>query len=124
MLRTRVLCPRWLTSVLILWVAAWLTVPSPAAGAPMPPARAAGGDRAGDAAAEQSLRQTLVAQGLTPDDVDVVLARLTPAEQAELARRAGEAGVGGDGGFLIIVLILVAAILLYLPMAGKMQGGW
>jgi hypothetical protein len=49
---------------------------------------------------------------------------LTPEERAELARRAGEVGVGGDSGLLIIILILVAAILLYLPMAGRMQGWW
>jgi hypothetical protein len=66
-----------------------------------------------------------VAQGLTPADADLVLARLTPAEQAELARRAGELGAGGDPSLvLIVVAILVAAILLYLPLAGRMQGWW
>ena len=72
-----------------------------------------------------ALRHALVAQGLTPADADLVLARLTPAERAELARRAAELGVGGDPSLvLIVVLILVAAILLYLPMAGRMQGWW
>jgi hypothetical protein len=129
MLRTRVLHPRWLTTVLIFWVAAWLTLPSPADSAPMPPARSAESvgpavDAAARGLGERTLRQTLMAQGLTAADVDVVLARLSPAEQAELARRVGEAEVGGDGGFLIIVLIVVVAILLYLPMAGRMQGWW
>jgi hypothetical protein len=70
------------------------------------------------------LRQLLLAQGLTPEDADLVLARLTPAERAELAERAAELRVGGDSGVLIIILILVVAILLYLPMAGRMQGWW
>ena len=94
-----------------------------------PPSRGTAAD--GIAQAEASagpevatLRQALLSQGLTPADADLVLARLTPAERAELARRAGELGVGGDSGLLIIVLILVVAILLYLPMAGKMQGWW
>jgi hypothetical protein len=72
-----------------------------------------------------ALREALVARGLTPADAELVLARLTPAERAELARRAGELAVGGDPSLLLIVgLILLAAILLYLPMAGRMQGWW
>ena len=129
MLRPRILRPRWLTTVLIFWAAVWLTLPAPADGPPLPPTR--GTAAVGIAQAEASaapevatLRQALLSQGLTPADADLVLARLTPAERAELARRAGELGVGGDSGLLIIVLILVVAILLYLPMAGKMQGWW
>jgi hypothetical protein len=71
------------------------------------------------------LRDALLAQGLTPADADLVLARLTPAERAELAQRAGELGAGADPSLvLIVVAILVAAILLYLPLAGRMQGWW
>ena len=129
MLRARILRPRWLTTVLILWAAAWLTLPAPADGAPLPPSRGTAADGIaqveGSAGPEvATLRQALLRQGLTPADADLVLARLTPAEQAELSRRADELGVGGDSGLLILVLILVVAILLYLPMAGKMQGWW
>jgi hypothetical protein len=95
----------------------------------LPPGRS--GAAEGLAAAETpaapevaALRHALLSQGLTPADTDLLLARLTPEERAELARRAGEVGVGGDSGLLIIILILVAAILLYLPMAGRMQGWW
>jgi hypothetical protein len=126
MLRTRVLRPRWLTVALVLWVAFWLTLPAPAPGAPLPPTRASTTDGVADDAVEMAaLRQVLVAQGLTPADAELVLARLAPAERAELAQRAGELGAGGDPSLLLIVgIVLLVAILLYLPMAGRMQGWW
>ena len=126
MLRTRVLCPRWLTIGLILWAAAWLALPAPAEGAPLPPARASTADGAdGNAVEGAALREALVAQGLTPTDAEIVLTRLTPAERAELAQRVGELGAGGEASLLLIVgIILLVAILLYLPMAGRMQGWW
>ena len=125
MLRTRVLRPRWLTVALVLWAAAWLSLPAPTEGAPLPPVRAATTEGVPDSVVEAAvLRQALVAQGVTPADAELVLARLTPAERAELAQRAEELAVGGDGTLLIIGLILLVAILLYLPMAGRMQGWW
>ena len=126
MLRTRVLRPRWLTIALVLWAAAWLTLPAPAEGAPLPPARASTADGVDGSAVEAGvLREALVAQGLSPADAEIVLARLTPGERAELAQRAGELGVGGDPSLLLIIgIILLLAILLYLPMAGRMQGWW
>jgi type II secretory pathway component PulF len=79
----------------------------------------------GAAAEVGILRQALTAQGLSPADVDVVLARLTPTERTELAKRVTELGVGGDPALLLIVgIVLLVAILLYLPMAGRMQGWW
>jgi hypothetical protein len=123
MLRTRVLRPRWLSVALTLWVTVWLSLPAPAEGAPLPPARAS--TAAGDAGPEvAALHGALVAQGLSPAEAELVLARLTPAERAELAERASELAVGGDTTVLIIILILVVAILLYLPLAGRMQGWW
>jgi hypothetical protein len=72
-----------------------------------------------------TLREALVAQGLTPADAELVLARLTPAERTELAQRADELAVGGDPSLLLIIgIVLLVAILLYLPMAGRMQGWW
>ena len=125
MLRTRVLRPRWLTVALVLWVAAWLTLPAPAEGAPLPPARSLALDASVDEPVElAALQRMLVAQGLTPSDAALVLERLTPAERAELALRIDELAAGGNGGVWIIVLLIVAAILLYLPMAGRMQGWW
>jgi hypothetical protein len=123
--QTRDLCPRWLTVAMVLWVAAWLTLPAPAEGAPFPPARAPALHASVDEPAElAAVQRMLVAQGLTPSDAALVLERLTPAERAELALRIDELAAGGDGGVLIIVLLIVAAILLYLPMAGRMQGWW
>ena len=126
MLRTRVLRPRWLTIALVLWAAAWLTLPAPAEGAPLPPARASTAAGADGRAVEMGvLREALVAQGLSPADAEIVLARLTPGERAELAQRAGELGVGGNPPLLLIAgIVLLVAILLYLPMAGRMQGWW
>src|SRR5215470_9359114 len=126
MLRTRILRPRWLTVVLVLWVTAWLSLPVPGEGAPLPPSRAVPADQASGSAVDlATVRQALVTQGLTPADADLVLARLTPAERAELAQRAGELAVGGDPSLLLIIgIILIVAILLYLPMAGRMQGWW
>ena len=126
MLRTRVLCPRWLTIGLILWAAAWLALPAPAEGVPLPPARASTSDVVDGSAVEVAvLREALVAQGLTPADAEIVLTRLTPGERAELAQRVGELGAGGEASLLLIVgIILLVAILLYLPMAGRMQGWW
>jgi hypothetical protein len=124
MLRTRILEPRWLTVALVLWAAAWLALPAPAEAAPLPPAPSAPGVD-GAAAEVGILRQALTAQGLSPADVDVVLARLTPTERTELAKRVTELGVGGDPALLLIVgIVLLVAILLYLPMAGRMQGWW
>jgi hypothetical protein len=125
MLGRRLLRPRWLSAALVLWAAVWLSLPAPADGAPLPPARAStaldDAGRAGTAA----LQEALVAQGLSPADTELVLSRLTPAERAELAERADELAVGRDGTLLlIIILLLVGAILVYLPLAGRMQGWW
>ena len=124
--RTRLLLPRWLTVALVLWAAAWLTLPAPAEGAPLPPVPSGPGASVDGAAIEAGiLREALTAQGLSRADVEVVLARLTPAERAELAQRAAEIGVGGDPSLILIIgIVLLVAILLYLPMAGRMQGWW
>lgn len=124
MLRTRILRPRWLTVALAVWAAAWLTLPAPVDGAPLPPTRAPVLDGVAAAAEVQTLRAALVAQGLPAGDADLLLARLTPGERAELAQRVDEAAVGGDGFLLIIAIMLVLAILLYIPLAGRMQGWW
>jgi hypothetical protein len=126
MLRTRILRPRWLTVVLVLWAVAWLALPVPGEGAPLPPSRTAPGDQGSGGAVDlATVRDALVTQGLTPAEADLVLARLTPAERAELAQRAGELAVGGDPALLLIVgIVLLIAILLYLPLAGRMQGWW
>src|SRR5262245_5203385 len=125
-LRTWLLRPRWLTVALVVWAALWLTLPGPAEGAPLPPVSSSPGTPVDGATIEAGiLREALTAQGLSAADAEVVLARLTPAERAELAQRAAELGVGGDPSLLLIIgIVLLVAILLYLPMAGRMQGWW
>jgi len=124
-LRTRLLRPRWRTIALVLWAAVWLTLPAPADGAPLPPVPSSPGPGDGAAVEAGILREALTAQGLSAADVEVVLARLTPAERSELAQRAAELGVGGDPSLILIIgIVLLVAILLYLPMAGRMQGWW
>ena len=125
MLRTRILHPRWLTIALVLWAVVWLALPVPGEGAPLPPSRATPTDRVATPVDLAIVRDALVTQGLTPADAELVLARLTPAEQQELAQRAGELAAGGDPSLILIAgIILLIAILLYLPLAGRMQGWW
>src|SRR5262249_32961118 len=98
MLRTCILRPRWLTIAVILWSAAWVSLPVPSEGAPLPPARAFASGEAPETHVEvAALQDALVAQGLSPADAERLVARLTPAERAELAERAQELAVGGDG---------------------------
>jgi hypothetical protein len=126
MLRTRVLRPRCLSVVLILWAVAWLALPVPGDAMPLPPSRAPGTGTPTPSAVELTpLRDALVTQGLTAADADLVIARLSPAERAELAQRVDEAAVGGDPSLILIAaIVIIIAILLYLPMAGRMQGWW
>jgi hypothetical protein len=127
MLRPRLLRPRWLVVTLVAWGIAWAALPAPVDAAPLPP-RASAAAELGPGALSPELRTArlaLVAQGLAPGDADRILARLSPAERAELAARAEELGAGGDATLLIVAIVLiVAAILLYLPMAGRMEGWW
>jgi hypothetical protein len=125
MLRTRILRPRWLTIALVLWAVVWLALPVPGEGAPLPPSRATPTDPVTAPVDLAIVRDALVTHGLTPADAELVLARLTPAEQQELAQRVGELAVGGDPTLILIAgIVLLIAILLYLPMAGRMQGWW
>jgi hypothetical protein len=128
MLRLRFLRPRWLAVTLVAWGIVWAALPAPVEGAPLPPrpsATAAPGAEGALAPELRTARLALVAQGLAPGDADRLLARLSPAERAELAARAGELAAGGDATLLIVAIaLLIAAILLYLPMAGRMEGWW
>jgi hypothetical protein len=126
-MQTRFLRPRWLTVVLILWAAVRLAAPSPASAGPLPPRAAGewGGGAEAGALEGRVLRGVLAAHGLSDDEARALLARLTPAERAELAARVDELATGrGTGFLLVIVAILLVAVLLYLPMAGRMEGWW
>lgn len=124
MLRDRLLQPRWLVYLVVVWGVGLATVPHPAAAAPLPPARA--GEEAGDLDALGSLletkliRQQLAALGVSPADAASALERLTPAERSELAARVHEIGAGGDAASFIAFTIIVAlVVILILELLGR-----
>lgn len=123
MLRPRMLGPRLVSRALVLWGAAWLALPSGLDAAPLPPEPAGTAAAGAIPALEARLaRAELEALGLAPRDVDALLARLSADERAELVARAAELGVGGH--VAVLALLLVIALLLYLPMAGRTAGWW
>lgn len=123
MLRDRLLRPRWLVSVIVAWGVALAAVPHPAAAAPLPPARADGapGDPDVAALATELVREQLVRLGVSPPDAAALLARLSPAERAELAARADELAAGGNStvAFVAFGIIVAMLIILILELMGR-----
>lgn len=117
MLRDRLLRSRWLVYLIVAWGVVLAAVPHPADAAPFPPARAEGTPGDPDAAL---IRERLLGLGVSPADVAVLLARLTPAERAELAARADELAAGGNTVALIAVsIIFVMLVILILELMGR-----
>jgi hypothetical protein len=75
-----------------------------------------------DALEVRLARAELETLGLARADVEALLRRLAAEERGELVARRGELGVGGD--VTLIAALLVIALLLYLPMAGRIAGWW
>ena len=127
MLRARRLRRPWVVGVAIAWTMILAVVPRPTDAAPLPPlwSGAPDDDPEGTRARleEKIVATRLAALGLSATDTAAIVTRLTREERAELASRADEVGAGGDL-VLIAALILIAAVLLYLPLAGKVHGWW
>lgn len=124
MLRDRLLSRRWLVFPIVAWGVALAVAPRAADAAPLPPAGENGA--AGEPAELRALleartvRQELLALGVSPADVETALARLTPAERAELAVRAHELRAGGSGvEFLAFAVIVALLVVLILELSGR-----
>lgn len=124
MLRDRLLHPRWLVWVIVLWGIAIGTAPRVDA-APLPPARADGVtgdlDRARALLDARAVRVELAALGVSEADTTTLWERLTPAERAELAARAKELAPGGDPVAAAVAIAIVVAmfVILALELIGR-----
>jgi hypothetical protein len=125
MIRRRLLEPRWLVWLVVVWGAAAVAAPRLGDALPLPPARAAGA--AGDleparAVLEHRLVQArLAALGISAADAAELWARLTATEQAELAARADELQAGGDpvAAGVAIAIIVAMLVILALELIGR-----
>jgi hypothetical protein len=124
MLRERLLHPRWLVYLVVVWGVGLAVLPHPVAAAPLPPSPTA--DGGGDLDAVRVLlearliRDRLAALGVSPADAATALERLTPAERSELAARIQELGAGGDAAsFLAFAIIVALVVILILELLGR-----
>ncbi len=124
MARDRLLRPRWLVWLVVLWGVTIGAAPRVDA-APLPPARedAATGDldRARALLDERAVRAELAALGVSEADATALWERLTPAERAELAARAKELAPGGDPVAAAVAIAIVVAmfVILALELIGR-----
>lgn len=125
MTRDRLLRPRWLACLAILWGVATAATPRLGEALPLPSTRtAASPDAALSAPAplEHHLIQArLAALGVSSTDVAELWARLTPAERQELAARADELEAGGDpvAAAVAIAIVLAMVVILALELMGR-----
>jgi hypothetical protein len=122
MVRDRLLRPRWLVWLTVVWGVALLAAPRLGEAAPLPPTRAA---PSVEAVAPPLLpllvEARLAALGVSAADAAALWARLTPAERAELAARADELGAGGDpvAAVVAIAIIVAMVVILALELVGR-----
>jgi hypothetical protein len=124
-IRDRLLEPRWLVWLVVVWGVVISAAPHPAEGAPLPPARAEGTvgrpeeDRG--ALAHRRVQTVLRELGVSESDATQLWERLTPAERAELAARVDELHAGGDpvAAGVAIAIIVAMAVILVLELLGR-----
>lgn len=126
MVRDRLLGPRWFVWLIVAWGVTIASAPHPGETAPLAPARAAGASGSLDALARIELERRLVqarlaALGVSGEEAREVWARLSPAERAELARRADELRAGGDIFIAMVAIGIVVAmfVILTLELIGR-----
>jgi hypothetical protein len=122
--RERLLRSRWLVWPAVLWGVATIAAPRFGETAPLPPARAAGpgvGSARAAPLAPPIVQARLAALGVSPDDAAALWARLTPAEQTELAARAEELNPGGNplAAGVAIAIIVAMVVILALELIGR-----
>jgi hypothetical protein len=112
--------------LVVAWGVAIASAPHPAAAAPLAPARGAGASGSLGALARTELERRLVqarlaALGVSAEEADEVWARLSPAERAEVARRADELRAGGDIFIAMVAIGIVVAmfVILALELIGR-----
>jgi hypothetical protein len=125
MSRERLLRPRWLVWLAVLWGAATVAAPRLGETVPLPPARAAAPAAPAEGAeawlARHLLQARLAALGVSEADQTALWARLSPAEQTELAARAEELRAGGDpvAAGVAIAIIVAMVVILALELIGR-----
>jgi hypothetical protein len=125
MIRDRLLRPRWLVWVAVLWGAATVAIPRLGETLPLPPAGAPAAvddiETARTPLARRIVEARLTALGVSAADAAEVWARLTPAERTELAARADELDTGGDpvAAGVAIAIIVAMVVILALELMGR-----
>jgi hypothetical protein len=122
MTRDRLLRPRWLVWLVVVWGVAMATLPRLGEALPLPPARVAGDAEAARPPLEHRLVQArLAALGLSAADAAELWERLTPPERIELAARVDELGTGGDpvAAGVAIAIIVAMVVILALELIGR-----
>lgn len=125
MLRERLLRPRWLVWLVVLWGVLLAASPRPGDAAPLAPSRGGGASGSLDVVRtelERRLVQSrLAALGVSGADAAEVWARLSPAERAELVARADELKAGGDVLIAVVAIGIVVAmfVILALELIGR-----
>ena len=123
--RDRVLRPRWLVWLVVVWGVALAAPPRLGEGAPLPPERSAGASGGLELVRtelERRLVQSrLAALGVSGSEAAEVWARLSPAERAELVARADELRAGGDIFIAVVAIGIVVAmfVILALELIGR-----
>jgi hypothetical protein len=125
MTRERLLRPRWLVWLTVVWGVVIVAAPRPGEALPLPPVRSAGEAGAAGAARtplEHRLVQArLAALGLSAADTTALWERLTPVERIELAARVDELETGGDpvAAGVAIAIIVAMVVILALELIGR-----
>ena len=125
MVRERLLRPRWLVWLVVLWGVVLAAPPRPADAAPLAPERSAGASGSLELVRTELERRVvqarLAALGVSGSEAAEIWARLSPAERAELVARADELRTGGDVLIAVVAIGIVVAmfVILALELIGR-----